>query len=137
MYMDHMDSNQAADKEHSHCNPVEVHTRAETHDSPDTGDTMNIQDKPDSQPSAVHIPETMAVARKMEPEMARIPAFVPAAVVREMVQVEMVDNPVVVPGNLERRDRAHSLAGTAELLTDEKARHPSHAPDAQTPDLQD
>ena len=117
-YMDHMDSNQAADKEHSHCNPVEEHTRAETGDSPDTGDMVDIQDKPDSQPSAVHIPETMAVVRKM-------------------FQEEMVDIPVVVPGNLERRDRAHSLAGTAGLLTDEKARHQSHAPDAQTADRQD
>ena len=113
--------------------------RAETGDNLDTGDTVNIQDKPDSQPSVVHIPETMAVARKMEPEMARIPAFVPApaAVAREMFQEEMVDIPVVVPGNLERRDRVHSLAGTAGLLTEEKARHPSHARDARTAGRQD
>jgi hypothetical protein len=135
--MDHMDSNQAVDKKHSHCSPEEEHTQAETDDSPDTEDTVDIPDKPDYQPSAVHIPEMMPAVREMEPEMAHTPALVPAAVAREMFQEKVVDIPVVVPGNLERLDRVHSRAETTEPLTDEKATRPSHARDAQIADRQD
>jgi hypothetical protein len=134
--MDHMDSNQVVDKKHSHYSPEGV----QTGDSPDTVDTVDIPDKPDSRPSAVRIPETMtAVAREMGPEMAHTLAFVPApaAVAREMFPEKVVDIPVLVPGNLERRDRVHSRAETAGLLTDEKAAHPSHARDARTADRQD
>ena len=128
--MDHMDSNQVVDKKHSHYSPE----GAQAGDSPDTVDI------PDSRPSAVRIPETMtAVAREMGPEMAHTFAFVPApaAVAREMFPEKVVDIPVVVPGNLERRDRVHSRDEITEPLTDEKATHPSHARDARIADRQD
>jgi hypothetical protein len=135
MHTVHMDCKQVVDKEHKHCSPEALHTEAETGDSPDTEDTL---DMPDSQTSAVHFPAVVTAAQEMEPERAHTLAFVPApaAVARGFLELT-VDMPVVVPGSLERRDREHSLAGRAEPLRDEQAERLSHARDVRTAHRQD
>lgn len=117
-YKVHTDSKQAVDMVHSHCSPEAAErTSVEKGHSPDTRDTASSPDKTDSPPSEVDIPD-----------LAPDPVMMTAGREALLAKVGSSDF-VLVPGILEKGDKAYLQAETAGPLMDEKAMRLSRALD--------